>query len=363
MSCSLCIENSQKRAINMIRRILKYIKNDIGKREKIISWASRSSFLSAFYYWIFNDSFYRETKAVLTGRISYLENIKNGNGNRYLLTRNIHRIEKGLLMKPRKDLFALDYIEETIKAYEACILNPSNIDSQVKWYTDVLSLYFENIRKHDMVEGLHNRFLALQERPKTDNNMKRIPYLRELENKNVPDYNSFLNLTKQRRSVRWFEEKKVPRELLNKAIEAAGMAPSACNRQPFEYRIFDIPDLLKKVVEIPMGTKGYAHNIPVFIVVIGNLDAYYDERDRHLIYIDASLANMNFMLALETLGLSSCPVNWPDLEEKEKKMAKFLNLKTYQRPIMCIAVGYPSKDGLVACSEKRDINSMRYYNF
>ncbi|MGH2624131.1 MAG: nitroreductase family protein, partial [Sphingobacterium sp.] len=84
--------------------------------------------------------------------------------------------------------------------------------------------------------------------------------------------------------------------------------------------------------------------------------------DRHVIYIDASLASMSFMLALETMGLSSCAINWPDIETREQKMDKFLNLKAHQRALMCIGVGYPDPEGLVAYSEKRPLDQIRKYN-
>jgi len=71
---------------------------------------------------------------------------------------------------------------------------------------------------------------------------------------------------------------------------------------------------------------------------------------------------MTFMLALETLGLSSCPINWPDIEALEKRMEKALGLEGHQRPIMCMAVGYPDPEGMVAFSEKRNIDEIRKYN-
>jgi nitroreductase len=154
----------------------------------------------------------------------------------------------------------------------------------------------------------------------------------------------------------------VPRDIIDKAILVANQAPSACNRQPFEFRIIDDPNLLKEVVSFPMGTIGYEKSVPVMIVIVGNLDAYFDERDRHVIYIDASLASMSLMYALETMGLSSCAINWPDIEEREVKMERFLGLKRYQRPIMCLALGYPDPVGMVAFSEKRPLDQIRKYN-
>jgi len=79
-------------------------------------------------------------------------------------------------------------------------------------------------------------------------------------------------------------------------------------------------------------------------------------------YIDAYLSSMSFMLALETLGLSSCAVNWPDVEHKEREMHSLLGLKDYQRPMMCMAVLYPDTEGMVAFSEKRQLDSIRRYD-
>ncbi len=58
-------------------------------------------------------------------------------------------------------------------------------------------------------------------------------------------------------------------------------------QQPFEFRVFDDLSLVHKVVEFQWATQGYSHSIPVLIVIVGNLDPYFDERDRHVIYIDA----------------------------------------------------------------------------
>ena len=68
------------------------------------------------------------------------------------------------------------------------------------------------------------------------------------------------------------------------------------------------------------------------------------------------------MLALETLSLGSCPINWPDIEELEVKMDKVLKLEKHQRAVMCMAVGYPDPSGKVAYSEKKNLNTIRKYN-
>jgi nitroreductase len=150
--------------------------------------------------------------------------------------------------------------------------------------------------------------------------------------------------------------------MIDAAIEIAAQSPSACNRQPFRFVVCDDPQLVQKVAAIPMGTAGYAHNIPVFVIIIGQQRHYFDERDRHLIYIDGSLAAMSFCFALEVQGLSSCCVNWPDVPEREERMAQILNLENDERPIMCLAVGFPDPNGLVAYSQKKPLSQLRQYN-
>lgn len=347
----------------MLRKIKTKLKssksNFIDNELAILCYKSR--FLSSIYYTFFSSSFGREHQSVLAGKVKHLRQKENY----YLLVRNTHRIEKGLLMQPRKNVFAKEYIGETVIAFEN-ILNEGaefSTNNQLKWFHDVLNEYFNVVSSDTDINKIKGEFVNLIKlHGKEFNHSLKVPYNRRVEDFSSINYDEFFKLVKQRRSVRWFTDQKVPRELIDKAILSAAQSPSACNRQPFEFRVIDDKDLIKEVVDLPMGTRGYGHSIPVMIVAIGNLDAYFSERDRHLIYIDASLANMAMMLAFETMGLSSCSINWPDIEGRERKMSDFLNLKQYQRPVMCLGVGFPDMTGMVAYSEKRELNDLRKYN-
>lgn len=324
-----------------------------------------STFSSSLYYLLFSNKFKREQNAVLKGKLNYLENLNNKKHNTYLLIRNTHRIEKGLLMRPRKEIFALDYIEETVDAFiHNWKVELSLEGSQHKWFFDVLQEYFKVTGNHDFLNQQRKRFLNFIKKNNSSTKFieKAIPYSRDERKRPEVSFEQFYALTKYRRSVRWFQDKKVPRELVDKAVLAANQSPSACNRQPYQYIIIDDPKLLSEVANLPGGVRGYVEGIKMLVVAIGNLDAYFDERDRHVIYIDVSLANMTFMLALETMGLSSCAINWPDVEKLEERMEKVLGLEKHQRPIMLMAVGYPDNEGKVAYSEKRDLDLLRKYN-
>ncbi len=87
--------------------------------------------------------------------------------------------------------------------------------------------------------------------------------------------------------------------------------------------------------------------------MVGDLGAYPEARDRHVIYIDGSLAAMQLMLAFESLGLSTCPINWPDIETAERRLAQKLGLAYHERTVMLLAVGYADPTGGIPYSDKK----------
>jgi nitroreductase len=325
----------------------------------------RNSCWASAYYLFFSRAFRREHLAVLAGHAKYSHYLRTASQNSPLLRRNVHRLEKGLLMVPRRDLFGLEYINETVDCFARCVQASPDVapdpESEQRWARDVLRQYFDVTPKDPRTAAAREQFERI-ERRWTCSVPQLVPYRRQVDTRPTVCVEDLLALARRRRSVRWFLPKAVPRQAIDKAMEVAAQSPSACNRQPFVFRVFDDPSLVRQVAEIPMGTTGYDHNIPVITVVVGQLRNYFSERDRHLIYIDASLAAMAFAYALETQGLSTCMINWPDMEDREQRLAALLNLEPDERPVMCMALGYPDPEGLVAYSQKKPLGQLRRYN-
>jgi len=323
------------------------------------------AWLAKLYFGLFSSAFTREHRSVLAGIMKYHQIEQSQEANWFLLRRNTHRLEKGLLMRPMRDVFALNYIEETMTAYvQASAWIAQGADeaerTEWQWAHDVLAEYFRVTGSHPTIDGLRERFRALADSVMEGGTCK--PYHRDLAGEPPVSYDQMLALAHRRRSVRWYRPDPVPRDLVDKAIQVAAQAPSACNRQPFVYRIFDEPDKVQALASLPMGTRGFKENFPMILAIVGRQRAYFSPRDRHLIYIDGSLSAMSLMLALETLGLSSCPINWPDMKDREKKVAKLLALDPDERVVMLMSIGYPDPEGKVAFSHKKDLDRIRSYN-
>lgn len=331
-----------------------------------LSLFSSNRFLAMLYTVPGFLTFNREQYAVLRGRRDYYRNLTRNRRTSIELRRNIHRLEKGIIMRPRRDVFARDYIGETIEFYERAISQycedkESCDTSELEWATSVLQRYFElSATGDERVDEMRARFEKIKDSYKSTG--KSAPYKSADRKAHGVTFGDMQALSRHRRSVRWFTKKKVARSDLDKALAVAAQSPTACNRMPYEYRIFDDPKLVKEVADIPFGAGGYSHQIPTIAVVVGKLDSYFSPRDRHAIYVDSSLSAMSFMYALDTLGISSCVINWPDFEPLELKMQKKLGLAPDERVVMLIAIGYADPDGEIPYSMKKDVTTFASYN-
>lgn len=318
----------------------------------LTQWMGRSRLLAKIGYGLLSPRFSRENYVTAAGIRRHHQLDKEPTQQSHArLRRNTHRLEKGLTMQPRRNVFGLAYLEQLVTDFQVQAAKPNACQEELQWANSVLKEYFAVADENEpAIKRARKRFAASAYVGSAE---PYSPYERQTALHNTVEFEDFKKLTMQRRSVRWFTDERVPRSLVERAMQAATQAPSACNRQPFNVYIIDEGDILKRAVMQPMGTAGWEHNIPMLAVFVGDFSCFEAARDRHVPYIDASLAAMNMMLALETLGLSSCPINWPDIEIRERRMAKLLKLDAWQRPIMCMAIGYAQKEGGIAFSQKK----------
>ncbi len=139
---------------------------------------------------------------------------------------------------------------------------------------------------------------------------------------------------KNRRSVRRFEDRPVPDELIEKIIEAGQWAPSACNRQAWKFIVVDSDDIKEKLRR--ETTAYFVTKAPLLIFTV------YSNRTDNLEYKDhllsAAMAVQNMQLAAFSLGLGTCCVN--NLPIKSR-LRKILNVPRSYDPVALLCVGYP----------------------
>jgi nitroreductase len=321
-------------------------------KDLVIRIAATNRFFASLYYTLVSSNFSREHRAVLQGKLAYKQSLTNVGSSSPLLRRCTHRLEKGLIMQPRRDVFAEGFILETVAAYENAVRNGQISKAERKWSFDVLTQYFATVASTEVIDKAKDKFKSIELSVEPERELF-IPYLYSQAAQHKVTYAELSNLFHKRRSIRWYQDRLVEDELIEKAVELASLAPSACNRQPYRFYVSKDAGSAQAIARCAGGTAGWVENIQCTIAVVGDLSAYPFERDRHLIYIDGALAAMQLMLAFETLGLATCPINWPDIESAELKLDRLLDLKPYERPVMLISVGYAREDGGIAFSQKK----------
>lgn len=139
---------------------------------------------------------------------------------------------------------------------------------------------------------------------------------------------------KNRRSIRRFEERPVPDDLVKKIIEAGQWAPSACNRQDWKFIIIDSKEVKEKLLK--ETTAYFVAKAPILILVV------YSNRTDNLEYKDhlltAAMAIQNMQLAAYSSGLGACCVNNLPIKSRLRKM---LNIPRYYDPVSLICLGFP----------------------
>lgn len=319
------------------------------------------------YYRFVDGAFGREMDVVASGLVAY-HDLREGGRHRYNLVRNIHMIEKGLTMKPLRETFAEGYIEETVDLWGMVSDDRLGLGSEeLAWVADVLNAYFDATRRSGsaVIRRAAERATSLGLIPGAATTRGAV--LRGSSGPHAPttradlvDISQLRELAENRRSVRWFLPDKVDRSVVDAAVTVAREAPTACNRQPYRFIVVD-DDRVGDIAAIPMGTRGYSEQVPSIIVVVGDWSAYFDVRDRHLPYVDASLATMGLVLGLEAQGVATCCINWPDIPERERAMTEALGLAAHERVIMLVAYGYADPEGSVPFSAKRPLSAVRSF--
>jgi nitroreductase len=280
-----------------------------------------------------------------------------GQGTLFNLRRSIHRLEKGLSFPERRSVFAEDYILDTVELLLKGRNDPGFDTPTLNWATAVLDRYFHVVERTPVVTRALDRY---SEGNRSAGDPSMAPYPANERPGSETTFDELRTLAKRRRSVRFYTGEPVPEAVVRQALSVAAEAPSACNRQAFQYLYFNEPGTVASLADVPGGIAGYT--VPSLIVVVGRYRGYFDERDVKAPIIDASLSVMGFILALETLGASSVCINWPNQPGRERRLRRLLDLEPDEFVVMMIGLGYADPSGLVPYSAKRPDDELLVVN-
>ncbi|SHE46315.1 nitroreductase family protein [Dysgonomonas macrotermitis] len=176
----------------------------------------------------------------------------------------------------------------------------------------------------------------------------------------------FLELVNKRQSTRKYDSSRnVEPEKISRIIEAARLAPSACNSQPWHFIVVNEPELKNKVADAAsarlLGMNHFTKQAPVHIVVVEekvNLSSSIGGiiKNKEFALLDLGIAAAHITLAAESEGLGSCILGWFN----ETKIKKLLNIPDSKRVILDIIIGYPAET--TRNKKRKTTNEILSYN-
>lgn len=145
----------------------------------------------------------------------------------------------------------------------------------------------------------------------------------------------------KRRSIRKYKDILVEDYKISKLLEYAMSAPSAVNKQPWEFYVVTNKEILNNICDAGRFTK---HFSPLKIVVCGNKERFLTEKLEEYWVQDCSAAIENILLGVVDEGLGAC---WEGVYPQTlflEKLKIILNLPDTHIPLAVISIGYPDED-------------------
>ena len=170
----------------------------------------------------------------------------------------------------------------------------------------------------------------------------------------------------KRYSVRKYASDPVEKDKVERCLEAARLAPSACNAQPWTFVVVDQPELKNEVAQTArastLGMNKFAAEAPVIIAIVmepANITSTLGSKikRKHYPLIDIGIAAEHLCLQAAEEGLGTCMIGWLN----EKKAKKLLGVPASKRIPLLISLGYP-QDLKEKTKQRKSFDKVVRYN-
>ena len=180
------------------------------------------------------------------------------------------------------------------------------------------------------------------------------------EQKKVNMNNEVIEAIMSRRTIRKYKPEPVSREVLEKIIECGIYAPSALNKQSWEIRVVETPQLLEEIKDALVASNPDRDPEEVRDCFREARTVLFIANDTTFEFspIDCGIFAQNIMLSAYSLGVGSVCLgrpmqflpNCPEVLDK-------LDFSEGYKPIICVGLGYPNEN---PTPKSRDFSKVRY---
>lgn len=173
---------------------------------------------------------------------------------------------------------------------------------------------------------------------------------------NLESYPALLNIITERYSCRAYDlgRESIDHDLLRAVIDAARLAPSACNRQPWLFMIVEGKEATEKIFEA--YPRDWVKNAQAYIIALGEPATAWHRPDdgKDHTDVDLAIAIEHICLAATSLGLGTCWI----CNYNPKVLRKAFNIPGEYEPVAIIPIGYPAPGSPATAKNRKEADQI-----
>lgn len=169
-----------------------------------------------------------------------------------------------------------------------------------------------------------------------------------------------LDAIRTRRAVRAYTASPVPRDLVERLLEAAAQAPSAMNLQPWAFAVVQDAETLRRISDASKRaalaaaeagpSAGHGHHGLREALESADFSVFYDAGTLIVVCAtgagpfaagDCHLAAQNLLLAAHAEGLATCPIGLALPALRQPELKRSLGIPAGYTPVFAAILGYP----------------------
>jgi nitroreductase len=160
-----------------------------------------------------------------------------------------------------------------------------------------------------------------------------------------------IDMLKLRRSVRVYQDKPIPKDVIEKIIDAARFAPTARNEQPWAFVVTTKSEIIRRIAGLGPNAN-FASGAKACIVVFALDTKYYLE--------DGCSATVNILNAAAAFGVGSC---WIAGDKKDycEEVRNMFAVPAGYKLVSLISLGYPEDKNSFKLMEKRALDKVLHW--
>jgi len=150
----------------------------------------------------------------------------------------------------------------------------------------------------------------------------------------------FLDVIKNRRSIRKYKPDPVPDEDIKYVLNVARLAPSWKNQQCWRYVVVKDKETIKKIASSRPKSQNWLQEAPVMIVACADPDESGHREGKYYYLVDIGISFEHLLLAARDRGLGTCWIGGFD----EKTVKEAIDASDNIRIVAYTPLGYPAEE-------------------